>query len=122
VTAGVACEPANHEFLGIDTRIPSVRVDPRTGLRDIEAMELRSPDVVRSRIDEKLVRERIAPIATPMLVMGRDGDHRRDRVPGPAPEALTQSRPGVADGRARKRRRAVVVPGYQLTAMYFDSR
>jgi hypothetical protein len=75
VTAGVACEPANHEFLGIDTRIPSVRVDPRTGLRDIESMELRSPDVVRSRIDEELVRQRIAPIATPMLVMGRDGDH-----------------------------------------------
>jgi hypothetical protein len=74
VSAGVACEPANHEFLDLDTDA-TVTVNPDTGLRDIEEMQMRSPDYVRPRINEKLVQERIAPIRTPMLVMGRDDDH-----------------------------------------------
>jgi hypothetical protein len=74
VTAGVACEPANHEFLDLDTS-GSVRINPETQLRDIEEMQMRSPELVRGRINEDLVRERVAPIKTPMLVMGRDGDH-----------------------------------------------
>ena len=75
VTAGVACEPANHEFLHLDTRTETVRLDPATGMRDIEEMQMRSPEFVRARIDEPLVRTRVAPIRTPMLVMGRDDDH-----------------------------------------------
>jgi hypothetical protein len=74
VTAGVACEPANHEFLDLNTDA-SVTVNPDTQLRDIEEMQMRSPDYVRPRINETLVRERIAPIRTPMLVMGRNEDH-----------------------------------------------
>jgi dienelactone hydrolase len=74
VTAGVACEPANHEFLDLDTGA-TVTVNPQTALRDIEEMQMRSPDYVRPRINEKLVAERIAPIRTPMLVMGREDDH-----------------------------------------------
>jgi dipeptidyl aminopeptidase/acylaminoacyl peptidase len=74
VTAGVACEPANHEFLDLDTDA-TVTVNPDTALRDIEEMQMRSPDYVRPRINEKLVAERVAPIRTPMLVMGRDDDH-----------------------------------------------
>jgi hypothetical protein len=74
VSAGIACEPANHEFLDLDTDA-TVTVNPDTRLRDIEEMQMRSPDYVRPRINEKLVQERIAPIRTPMLVMGRDGDH-----------------------------------------------
>jgi dienelactone hydrolase len=74
VTAGVACEPANHEFLDLNTDA-TVTVNPDTGLRDIEEMQMHSPDYVRPRIDEKLVAERIAPIRTPILVMGRDDDH-----------------------------------------------
>jgi hypothetical protein len=74
VTAGVACEPANHEFLDLETDA-SVTANPATRLRDIERMQMRSADYVRPRINEKLVRERISPIRTPMLVLGRDDDH-----------------------------------------------
>lgn len=75
ITAGVACEPANHEFLDLDTSSESVRVNPETGLRDIEEMQMQSPAFVRGRINEDLVRERVEPIETPILVMGRDDDH-----------------------------------------------
>jgi hypothetical protein len=74
VTAGVACEPANHEFLDLDTDA-TVTVNPGTGLRDIEEMQMHSPGYVRPRINEKLVAERIEPIRTPLLVLGRDTDH-----------------------------------------------
>jgi hypothetical protein len=74
VTAGVACEPANHEFLDLDTDA-TVSVNPDTQLRDIEEMQMRSADYVRPRINAALVAERIAPIRIPMLVMGRDDDH-----------------------------------------------
>ncbi len=72
--AGVASEPANHEFLGLrlDDAAPA---DPQTGLRDIEELQLQDPAWVRARTDLPLARERIAPIDVPILVMGRDGDH-----------------------------------------------
>jgi dienelactone hydrolase len=72
--AGVASEPANHEFL--DLRLGDVApVSPETGLRDIEEMQMRDPAWVRARANLPLARERIAPIDVPILVMGRDGDH-----------------------------------------------
>ena len=72
--AGVASEPANHEFL--DLRLGDVApVNPETGLRDIEEMQLQDPQWVRARTNLPLARERIAPIDVPILVMGRDGDH-----------------------------------------------
>jgi hypothetical protein len=74
VRAGVACEPANHEFLSL-TIDESAFVDPSTGLRNIEEMQMRDPERVRARIDEPLALERIAPINLPILVMGRDDDH-----------------------------------------------
>ncbi|HST67463.1 MAG TPA: hypothetical protein VLM05_19980 [Mycobacteriales bacterium] len=74
VTAGVACEPANHEFLDLDTDA-TVTVNETTGLRDIEEMQMHDAGYVRPRINEALVAERITPIRTPMLVMGRDQDH-----------------------------------------------
>ncbi len=74
VRAGVACEPANHEFLSL-TIDDSAFIDPSTGLRNIEEMQMREPARVRARIDEALALERIAPIDLPMLVMGRDDDH-----------------------------------------------
>jgi dienelactone hydrolase len=73
VVAGVACEPASHEFLDLDTDA-TVSV-PESGLRNIEEMQMRSADYVRPRINAALVAERVAPIRTPILVMGRDGDH-----------------------------------------------
>ncbi|HEX6526205.1 MAG TPA: hypothetical protein VF070_40260, partial [Streptosporangiaceae bacterium] len=72
--AGVASEPANHEFL--DLRLDDVApVSAGTGLRDIEELQLQDPAWVRARINLPAARERIAPIDVPILVMGRDGDH-----------------------------------------------
>jgi len=72
--AGVACEPANHEFLDL-TPDDSAFTNPETELRNIEEMQMRDTAFVRSRINEPLALERIAPISLPMLVMGRDDDH-----------------------------------------------
>ncbi len=74
VRAGVACQPANHEFLSL-TIDESAFVEPSTGLRNIEEMQMQDPERVRARIDERLALERIAPIDLPILVMGRDDDH-----------------------------------------------
>jgi hypothetical protein len=72
--AGVASEPANHEFL--DLRLGDLApVNPETGLRDIEEMQLQDPAWVRARTNLPLAHERIAPIDVPILVMGRDSDH-----------------------------------------------
>lgn len=72
--AGVACEPANHEFLDL-TPDDSAFVNPDTQLRNIEEMQMRDPAFVRSRINVPLALERIAPIDIPVMVMGRDDDH-----------------------------------------------
>jgi hypothetical protein len=74
IQAGVACEPANHEFLDL-TPDSTAFVNPDTRLRNIEEMQMRDPAVVRTRINEPLALERIEPITVPMLVMGRDDDH-----------------------------------------------
>lgn len=71
--AGVASEPANHEFLDL-TLNDAAPVNPQTGLRDIEEMQMQDPAWVRARANLPVARERIAPIDVPMLVMGRDGD------------------------------------------------
>jgi hypothetical protein len=72
--AGIACEPANHEFLDL-TPDDTAFTNPDTQLRNIEEMQMRDPAFVRSRINEPLALERIEPISIPMLVMGRDDDH-----------------------------------------------
>ncbi len=74
VAAAVASEPAAHEFLAL-TPDDSARVNPETGLRNIEEMQMAETDKVRARIDMAVARARIAPIRTPILVMGRDEDH-----------------------------------------------
>lgn len=72
--AGVASEPANHEFL--DLRLDDIApVNAATGLRDIEEMQLQDPAWVRARINLPVARERMASIDIPILVMGRDTDH-----------------------------------------------
>lgn len=71
---GVAAEPAAHEYLAL-TPDETVHVDPETGLRNIEGMQMAEVEKVRSRIDHDRAMERIAGIETPILVMGRDGDH-----------------------------------------------
>lgn len=74
VAACVACEPANHEFLDL-TPDDTVRVKPETQLRDLEEMQMRQAQKVRARINEKVARERIRAIRTPILVLGREDDH-----------------------------------------------
>ena len=71
---GVASEPAAHEFLAL-TPDESATVNSETRLRNIEHMQMVETDKVRRRIDDAVAAARIAPIATPLLVMGRDDDH-----------------------------------------------
>lgn len=74
LAAAVANEPAAHEFLAL-TPDETAPMNEETGLRNIENMQMAEVDKVRGRIDIDLARERIAGIATPFLVIGRDGDH-----------------------------------------------
>jgi dienelactone hydrolase len=71
--AMVACEPANHEFLRLRPD-DTAHIDPKTGLLNVERMLMREPEKVRPRITEAVARARIAPIDTPIFVMGRDRD------------------------------------------------
>jgi len=74
VAAAVASEPASHEFLALRPD-ETAFIEPSTGLRNIEEMQMVETEKVRSRIDMAKAKERIAPIDTPILVMGREGDH-----------------------------------------------
>jgi hypothetical protein len=74
IQAGVACEPANHEFLDL-TPDSTAFVNPETNLRNIEEMQMRNTESVRSRVNEPLTLERMSTIDVPMLIMGRDDDH-----------------------------------------------
>lgn len=64
VAVAVASEPAAHEFLAY-RRDPDVRIDETN---------VGTAQTVRARIDADVARRRIAPISTPILVMGRDAD------------------------------------------------
>lgn len=74
IRAAVASEPASHEFLALNPD-DTAFVEPTTGMRNIEEMQMTETEKVRSRIDEAKAAERIATIETPILVMGRDDDH-----------------------------------------------
>jgi dienelactone hydrolase len=73
VAAAVASEPAAHEFLAL-TPDDTAFVNEETQLRNIESMKMGEVEKVRRRIDTALAKERIAPIRTPILVMGREED------------------------------------------------
>lgn len=74
VAVAVASEPAAHEYLAL-TPDDTAFVDPETGLRNIEEMQMAETEKVRARIDRERASARIADIDTPILVMGREGDH-----------------------------------------------
>jgi predicted esterase len=74
IKAAVASEPAAHEFLALAPD-ESAFVEPETGMRNIEEMQMAETEKVRARIDMDKARERISTIETPLLVMGRDDDH-----------------------------------------------
>lgn len=72
--AGVAAEPANHEFLtlGLDDA-PTVEISD--GLRNIESLEIRSTEHARSRItNSDEVSRRLDVVDIPVLVLGREQD------------------------------------------------
>ena len=71
--AMVASEPASHEFLRLKPD-ETAKVDPATGLLNVEKMLMREPEKVRPRITEDVARARVAPIKTPIFVQGRDSD------------------------------------------------
>lgn len=71
--AMVASEPASHEFLRLKPD-ETAKVDPATGLLNVEKMLMREPAKVRPRITEDVAKARVAPIATPIFVQGRDSD------------------------------------------------
>ncbi len=73
VRAMIASEPAAHEFLRLKPDA-TARINPATGLLDVERMLMREPAKVRARITEDVARGRIAPITTPIFIQGRNSD------------------------------------------------
>jgi dienelactone hydrolase len=73
IRAMVACEPAAHEFLRLRPDA-TARINPQTGLLDVEKMLMREPAKVRGRITEEVARQRISTIKTPIFVQGRNSD------------------------------------------------
>jgi dienelactone hydrolase len=73
IGAMIASEPASHEFLRLKPDA-TARINPETGLLDVERMLMREPDKVRARITEDVARERMRTIKTPIFVQGRDSD------------------------------------------------
>ena len=74
VRAGVACEPASHEFLALSPD-ETAFINEETRLRNIEGMVMTEVEKVRARVNERLALDRMRSIQTPILIMGRDGDH-----------------------------------------------
>jgi dienelactone hydrolase len=71
--AMVASEPASHEFVRLRPD-ETAKIDPKTGLLNVEKMLMRTPEKVRPRITEDIAKSRVAPIDTPIFVQGRDSD------------------------------------------------
>jgi len=71
--AMIASEPAAHEFLRLKPDA-TARINPATGLLDVERMLMREPAKVRARITEDVAHQRMAPITTPIFVQGRNSD------------------------------------------------
>jgi len=69
----VASEPASHEFLRLRPD-NTAHVDPATGLLNVEKMLMREATKVRPRITEEVAKARVATIATPFFIQGRDRD------------------------------------------------
>ena len=67
--AMIACEPAAHEFLRLRPDA-TARINPETGLLDVERMLMREPEKVRARITEDVARARITPITDADLRAG----------------------------------------------------
>jgi predicted dienelactone hydrolase len=73
IRAMIASEPAAHEFLRLRPDA-TARINPATGLLDVERMLMREAEKVRFRITEDVARQRMSPIQTPIFIQGRNGD------------------------------------------------
>jgi dienelactone hydrolase len=73
VRAMLASEPAAHEFLRLKPDA-TARINPATGLLDVESMLMRETEKVRARITEDVARARMSTIETPIFVQGRNSD------------------------------------------------
>lgn len=73
VRAGVAAEPANHEFLNLSP--DNSAASDQVTFRNVEEMRMRDTQRVRDRSNIPLALERMSSIDVPILVMGRDDDH-----------------------------------------------
>jgi dienelactone hydrolase len=73
VRAMIASELAAHEFLRLRPDA-TARINPATGLLDVENMLMRETDKVRARITADVARARISSINTPIFVQGRNSD------------------------------------------------
>jgi len=73
VRAMIASEPAAHEFLRLKPDA-TARINPATGLLDVERMLMRETEKVRARITEDVARQRMRSIRTPIFVQGRNSD------------------------------------------------
>src|ERR1700681_3771227 len=73
VRAMIASEPAAHEFLRLRPDA-TARINPATGLLDVEHLLMREAEKVRPRITQDIARQRISTIATPIFVQGRNTD------------------------------------------------
>jgi len=71
--AGVAVEPANHEFL--DLRPESSDFVDAAQRGKVEEMQMHDAQRVRARCNVELARERMRAIDLPIMVIGRDDDH-----------------------------------------------
>lgn len=71
--AMIASEPASHEFVRLRPD-ETAGINPATGLLTVEKMLMRDVAKVRPRITEEVAKARVAPIATPIFVQGRDSD------------------------------------------------
>jgi len=67
--AGVCIEPADHEFLTVNTGPDAPRKDNEIQYNDIE--------VARKNANKPEAMERIRRIHTPILIFGRDSDHQQ---------------------------------------------
>ena len=72
--AGVASEPANHEFLDLRPESSDI-IEPDAHVRNVEEMQMHDTSRVRDRCNQPLALERMSSIDVPLLVMGRDDDH-----------------------------------------------